>query len=61
MYKEGTATHSSILAWRNPWTEEPFRATDHRVAESDMTEVTYHAQGLIMSKESDASVLNFIF
>ena len=20
---EGNATHSSILAWRNPWTEEP--------------------------------------
>ena len=20
---EGTATHSSILAWRTPWTEEP--------------------------------------
>ena len=20
--KEGIATHSSILAWRNPWTEE---------------------------------------
>ena len=20
---EGMATHSSILAWRNPWTEEP--------------------------------------
>ena len=20
--EEGTATHSSILAWRNPWTEE---------------------------------------
>ena len=20
---EGTATHSSILAWRIPWTEEP--------------------------------------
>ena len=59
--QEGTATHSSILAWRNPWTEEPFRATDHRVAELDMTEVTYHAQGLIVSKESDASILNFIF
>ena len=23
--KEGTATHSSILAWRIPWTEEPGR------------------------------------
>ena len=21
--KEGTATHSSILAWETPWTEEP--------------------------------------
>ena len=21
--EEGTATHSSILAWRVPWTEEP--------------------------------------
>ena len=21
--KKGMATHSSILAWRNPWTEEP--------------------------------------
>ena len=23
--KEGMATHSSILAWRIPWTEEPGR------------------------------------
>ena len=23
--KEGTSTHSSILAWRIPWTEEPDR------------------------------------
>ena len=23
--KEGVATHSSILAWRIPWTEEPDR------------------------------------
>ena len=23
--KEGMATHSSILAWRVPWTEEPGR------------------------------------
>ena len=21
--EEGTATHSSIIAWRTPWTEEP--------------------------------------
>ena len=23
--EEGMAIHSSILAWRNPWTEEPGR------------------------------------
>ena len=21
--EEGTATHSSVLAWKSPWTEEP--------------------------------------
>ena len=31
------ATHSSILAWRIPWTEDPGRLL-HRVAESDTTE-----------------------
>ena len=31
------ATHSSILAWEIPWTEEP---TIQRVSESDMTEAT---------------------
>ena len=25
--EKGTATHSRILAWRIPWTEEPWRAT----------------------------------
>ena len=30
MEKE-TITHSSILAWEIPWTEEPGQATDHRV------------------------------
>ena len=34
------ATHSSILAWRIPWTEEPGRPWGRR--ESDMTEVTGH-------------------
>ena len=30
--EEGTATHSSILAWRIPWTEEP--GTVHRITKS---------------------------
>ena len=32
-----TAAHSSLLAWRIPWTEEPW-ATVHGVAEMEMTE-----------------------
>ena len=40
--EEGTATHSSILAWRIPWTEKPggLRPRGHR--ELDVTEVTEH-------------------
>ena len=36
--EKGMATHSSILAWRIPWTEEPGRTVVHGVAELDMTE-----------------------
>ena len=36
------ATHSVILAWRIPWTEEPGGNTVHRVAESDTTEAAWH-------------------
>ena len=32
--EEGVAIHSSILAWRIPWREEPGRATVHRVTKS---------------------------
>ena len=35
---EGKATHSSILAWRIPWTRGAWRATVHGVAELDTTE-----------------------
>ena len=30
--EEGMAAHSSILAWRIPWTKEPGRARGQRVA-----------------------------
>ena len=37
--EKGMAIHSSILAWRIPWTEEPWQAAAHGVAkESDTTE-----------------------
>ena len=32
--EEGTATHSSTLAWRTPWTEGAWRATVHTVTKS---------------------------
>ena len=36
--EEEMATHSSILAWEIPWTEEPGRVTVHGVTkELDMT------------------------
>ena len=34
LIKEEMATHSSIHAWRIPWTEGAWRATVHRVAQS---------------------------
>ena len=44
------ATHSSILAWRIPWTEEPGRLQSMGLEESDMTErltlsLSFHPSG----------------
>ena len=36
--EEGMATHSSILAWRVPWTEEPGGLQSWGPKESDVTE-----------------------
>ena len=36
--EEGTATHSSIISWRIPWTEEPGGLQPMGSQESDMTE-----------------------
>ena len=36
--EKGKATHSSILAWRIPWTKEPGRLQSMGSEESDMTE-----------------------
>ena len=35
--KKGVATHSSILAWRIPWTEEPGRLPSMELQELGMT------------------------
>ena len=41
--KKGMATHSNILAWRVPWTEEPssIQSTEWGHKESDMSEHSY--------------------
>ena len=38
------ATHSSFLAWRIPWTEEPGGLQPCDCKELDMTSVTLHAR-----------------
>ena len=40
--KKVLATHSSILAWRIPWTEEPGGLQSMGPQESDMTERLTH-------------------
>ena len=40
--KEEMATHSSILAWKIPWTEEPGGLQSMGHQESDMTELLTH-------------------
>ena len=42
--EEEKATHSSILAWRIPRTEEPGGLQSIGLQESDMTEATQHAR-----------------
>ena len=42
--EKGKAMHSSILAWRIPWTEEPGRLQFIALQESGMTEVTWHSR-----------------
>ena len=36
--EKGMATHSSILAWRIPWTDEPGGLQSMGLQESDVTE-----------------------
>jgi len=40
LLEEGMETHSSILAWRIPWTEKPGGLNPQGRKESDMTEAT---------------------
>ena len=46
---EGVAIHSSDLAWRIPWTEEPGGLQSMGLQRVDMTEATEHTHTLHVS------------
>ena len=57
--EDGMETHSSILAWRIPWTEEPGRLQSMGSQESGMTErlnntdmYTYIQKDIILNYQS---------
>ena len=47
------ATHSSILAWKSPWIEEPGRLQSQGRKESDMTEQLHFHFSLVHKVETD--------
>ena len=51
------AIHSSILAWRIPWTEEPGGLRSMRSKESDTTERLTHTLLLLMGDKSNLTPL----
>ena len=52
--KDGTATHSSVLAWEIPWTEEP-GGIGSWSKELDTTEHTHNNHSIGESQESRAT------
>ena len=53
--EEEMATHSSILAWRIPWTEEPGGLQSLELHKSDTTEVTQHTRTWLLTTEAENS------
>ena len=51
-------THSSILAWKIPWTEQPGRLQSMGLQESDTTErlSTYYTEKLDFPSGSDSKI-----
>ena len=59
--EKGMATHSSILAWRIPWTEKPGRLQFMGCKESDMTKRLSLTQGTQWNLDSRKKCNGFIF
>ena len=58
LLEEASATHSSMLAWRIPWTEEHGSYHPRGHSELNMTEATYHTCTILVEVET---VTDFIF
>ena len=57
--EKGMATHSSILAWIIPWTEEPGRLySPWGCKESDMTELLSYRNGHVLPRVPHVAFLN---
>ena len=58
--KEGMATHSSILAWRIPWTEEPGGLTVHRVTNSktQLKQLSMHTTSVSTNNTQVEDIMN---
>ena len=52
------ATHSSILAWRIPWIEEPGRLQSMGSGELDTTEQLNHQHHISRRKSCDSGKLS---
>ena len=50
------ATHSSILAWEIPWTEDPDRVQSMGLQESDTTQQLNHHHHLIHSLHENVEI-----
>ena len=55
--EEGMVTHSSILAWRIPWTEEPGGYNPRSPKEWGVTEETQHSTAHAMLTEKEQQSL----
>ena len=61
--KKGMATHSSILAWRIPWTEEPSGLQFlrlQRVGEDGVNNTHTHTDIIIFTSEIPIKSLKFL-
>ena len=54
--EKGMAVHSSILAWRIPWTGKPWQATVHGVAKSQTRLSDTHTHTHTHKLKADVSI-----